>query len=134
MGEFAKTIERRRIAAQLKRLNTIHDIHTGQHGTWRGKYKSLVRDYGIGLLLYYWSAWTLTGVGCYFALEVGGIDGMMLLMKFDAKVGTDMASKIDPTLGNIAMTVALNECLEPIRLPLVVTTTKPVVDFFSKSN
>ena len=38
---------------------------------------------------------------------------------------------MDPTLGHIGLALAVNECLEPLRLPLVVLTTKPMVDFIS---
>uniref|UniRef100_A0A7S1BW81 DUF1279 domain-containing protein n=1 Tax=Corethron hystrix TaxID=216773 RepID=A0A7S1BW81_9STRA len=130
MSDYAKTMELRRIDAQLERLNTMRAVHTGDHGTWKGEFKSLARDYGFQFMVYWTAVWACTGVGCYFALEMGGVDAISLLMRFDAQFGTDVASRIDPTLGNVAVAIAVNEMLEPIRLPFIVLTTKPVVFFF----
>jgi len=132
LSTYAKTLEMRRVDTLLKRLNTIRDIHTGEHNTWKGQFKALARDYGMGFMIYWTGVWMATGAGCYFALEMGGVDAMDLLAKLDATTGTDLSSKIDPTLGNVAVAIAVNELIEPIRLPFVVLTVKPVVNFIRK--
>lgn len=59
---------------------------------------------------------------------------MAVISKVDSFTGYDMTSKIDPTLGTIGVTLVVNELIEPIRLPLVVMTTKPIVEtLFPKS-
>ena len=45
----------------------------------------------------------------------------------DGTFGSNLQANIDPLLGNVAIAVALNEFIEPIRLPLVVATTPAVV-------
>jgi len=132
LSTYAKTLEMRRVDTLLKRLNTIRDIHTGEHNTWKGQFKALARDYGIGFMIYWTGVWMATGAGCYFALEMGGVDAMDLLAKLDSTTGTDLSSRIDPTLGNVAVAIAVNELIEPIRLPFVVLTVKPVVNFIRK--
>lgn len=52
---------------------------------------------------------------------------MAVLQKIDMYTGYDISSHVDPTLGAIGLAVALNEVIEPIRLPFVIMTTKPVV-------
>ena len=46
----------------------------------------------------------------------------------DARLGWDMASKVDPEMGKIGMTLVINEVIEPLRLPIVIVTVKPVMD------
>jgi hypothetical protein len=66
----------------------------------------------------------------YGAVEMGVIDASAIIAKADAFTGFDMTSKVDPQLGAIGITLVLNEMLEPIRLPIVVMTTKPVIERF----
>jgi hypothetical protein len=61
---------------------------------------------------------------------VGGIDAMALLAQIDARTGFDFVSKVDPSVGKIGLAVIVNELVEPVRLPLVIVTVKPVVDQF----
>ena len=67
----------------------------------------------------------------YAAIELGNVDAIALIAKVDALTGYEISTKIDPTIGIIGLTMAINEILEPLRLPLVVVTTKPVVETFS---
>jgi len=66
------------------------------------------------------------------AIEAGGVDAIAILAKVDSLTGFEISTKVDPTLGAIGLALGINECLEPIRLPLVVLTTKPVVNLFTK--
>ena len=129
---YQKEMELRNLDKELKRLNTLRGINTGELYTWRGKFKALTRDYGIGFLAWYWTTWTAMAGASYLAIEYGGLDAMAIIAKTDVYTGLDLAEKVDPRLGTVAVAIALNECLEPIRLVFVVSTTKPVVNMFSK--
>jgi len=59
---------------------------------------------------------------------MGAIDPMVLIGNVDAYTGLELSSKVDPQLGAIGITLVFNEMLEPIRLPIVVMTTKPIVE------
>ena len=134
LSAFQKEMELRDLDDQISRLNTLRGINTGELYTLRGKFKALARDYGIGFMVWYWAIWSSTAVLTYGAITVGDVDVIALLAKLDTYTGLDISSKVDPALGTIALTVAVNELLEPLRLPIVVVTTKPVVNFFSRGN
>ncbi len=113
----------------------VGGINTGELYTLRGKMKFLARDYGIGFMVWYWTVWFTTAGLTYAAMEVGGVDPVIVAGKVEAFLGWDagaLSGRLDPTLGKLGLTIAVNECLEPLRLPIVVLTTKPVVNLFSK--
>jgi hypothetical protein len=135
LSAYAKEMELRKLDADIARLQTLRGINTGELYTLRGKFKMLSRDYGMGFLAWYWTVWFGTAAMSYVAIEVGGVDPMMVASKVENFLGWEpmsISGKLDPTLGRIGLVVAINECLEPLRLPLVVVTTKPVVNFFSR--
>jgi hypothetical protein len=47
---YQKEIELRKLDQQLSKLNTLRAINTGELYTFRGKFKMLSRDYGMGFL------------------------------------------------------------------------------------
>ena len=53
---------------------------------------------------------------------------MDVISRFDQFTGFELANKVDPALGKIGITLVLNEAWEPIRLPFVITTLKPIMD------
>ena len=53
---------------------------------------------------------------------------MALLERIDSNLGWSLSEKVDPQLGKMGVALILNECLEPVRLPFVVVTLKPVMD------
>mmetsp|Transcript_252 Transcript_252/g.402 ORF Transcript_252/g.402 Transcript_252/m.402 type:complete len:206 (+) Transcript_252:79-696(+) len=134
LSQVEKEKELRTLDKEIARLNTLRGINTGELYTFRGKFKALSRDYGIAFLAYYWTVWTSTAILTYGAIELGGIDAMALLAKVDTLTGYEISNKVDPTLGTIGLTVAVNELIEPIRLPMVVLTTKPVIDTLYPKN
>ena len=137
LSQYQKEMELRQLDSELARLQTLRGINTGELYTLRGKFKMLSRDYGMGFLAWYWTVWFATAGISYAAIEVGGVDPLMVAAKVESFLGWErdaIAGKLDPTLGQIGLVVAVNECLEPLRLPLVVMTTKPVVNFFTKRN
>ena len=89
----------------------------------------------MGFLAWYWTCWFATAGLSYAAIELGGVDPLIVANKLEMFLGWEnnsLAGRLDPTLGQIGLVVAVNECLEPLRLPFVVFTTKPVVNAFSK--
>lgn len=130
LSAFQRDQELRKLNREIAKLETLKGINTGELYSWRGRYKALARDYGMPLLVWYWAAWTSTFALCYGCIELGNVDAMALIAQMDAKLGWDMASKVDPEMGKIGMALLLNELVEPIRLPIVIVTVKPVMDKF----
>lgn len=77
------------------------------------------------------------GIMVYGAIDLGGLDAMMVIGKADQFLSQltgshwELAEKIDPQLGQIGVALVLNELLEPVRLPFVVVTLKPAVEFIN---
>ena len=131
LTKYQKEMELRDLDKEIARLETLRGINSGELYTMRGKFKYLAKNYGMGFMVWYWTVWSSTALLTYGAIEVGGIDAMAMIAKLDGYTGYDISSKIDPTLGTIGLTIAVNELLEPVRLPFVVVTVKPVVETFS---
>ena len=127
---FQKDQELRKLNREISKLETLKGINNGELFTWRGRYKSLARDYGMPLLVWYWVCWTSTFSLCYGAIQLGNVDALAVVSQLDAKFGMDLATKLDPEMGKIGMALVLNEFAEPLRLPLVIVTVKPVMDRF----
>ena len=134
LTDYQKTLELRNIDTQLKRLQTLRAINVGELDTFKGKYKALVRDYGIPFMAYYWVVWACTFGVVYVSIDIFGVDAMAILENIDLRMGWSLADKVDPTVGNVGLAVVANEFLEPIRLPFVVFTVKPVVDRIQDMN
>jgi hypothetical protein len=128
LSSFQKDQELRHYNRQLAKLELLKGINTGEIYTWTGRYKALARDYGMPLFAYYWVVWTSTAIFCYAGLTIFSIDCLALIGQVDTFTGWDMSSKIDPEMGKIGTSILLNEFLEPIRLPAVILTVKPVMD------
>lgn len=130
LSSFQKDQELRKYNREIARLEALKGINTGERYTWSGRYKALARDYGMPLVAYYWVCWGVSFVGCFGAITLGGLDAMAIVAKADTMTGWDLTSKVDPELGKLGVTLVLNELIEPIRMPLVITTVKPVMDQF----
>jgi diphthamide synthase (EF-2-diphthine--ammonia ligase) len=125
---FQKDQELRQLNRQIAKLEMLKGIHTGELYSWSGRYKQLARDYGMPMFAYYWVVWTSTAVVCYVGITVFQIDCMAVLAQLDGFTGWDITSKVDPEMGKIGMAILVNELLEPLRLPAVILTVKPVMD------
>jgi hypothetical protein len=125
---FAKDQELRQLNRQIAKLEMLRGVNTGELYTWRGRYKELSRNYGLPLMAWYGTCWVMTGAAVFAAVEVFGVDAMSWIAYVDTFTGLELASKVDPSLGKAGLVVVVNEMLEPIRLPLVIVTCKPVVD------
>jgi len=126
-----KEKELRQLNREITKLETLRGINTGELYTWSGRYKALVKNYGFPLFVYYWTLWTTMGVSIYLLIDFGGFDAMSLLDKIDTYMGWSLSQKVDPQLGKMGLALVVNECLEPVRLPFVVVTLKPVMDVVS---
>eukprot|EP00536_Pseudo-nitzschia_multiseries_P001384 jgi/Psemu1/181080/e_gw1.18.3.1 len=127
----AKEGELRKLNREIAKLETLRGINTGELYTWSGRYKALVKNYGLPLFVYYWTLWATMGGIVYLGIDFGGLDAMALLERIDANTGWAVSDKVDPQLGKMGVALILNECLEPVRLPFVVVTLKPVMDVVS---
>jgi hypothetical protein len=85
-----------------------------------------------GFLAWYYTVWVGMFSAVFVGIEYGGVDALEIISQLDHYTGFDIASRISPTLGSAAVSAAINECLEPIRLVFVVSTTKPVVKMFTE--
>mmetsp|Transcript_37864 Transcript_37864/g.91270 ORF Transcript_37864/g.91270 Transcript_37864/m.91270 type:complete len:256 (-) Transcript_37864:821-1588(-) len=132
---YQKEMELRQLDSEIARLQTLHAINTGDLYTYRGRFKILSRDYGMGFLVWWTTVWAGTAGLSYLAIEWGGVDPLMVAAKAENFLGLEpmsISGRLDPALGKIGLAIAMNECLEPLRLPFVVVTTKPVVNFFRR--
>lgn len=127
LTDFQKEMELRSLDRELAKLTMLRGINTGELYTLRGKYKALARDYGFPFMAWYWVVWSSTFGISYTAIQLGLIDTMAVLQKLEVWTGLAVTAHVDPTLGSIGLAVALNEVIEPLRLPIVLYTTKPVV-------
>jgi hypothetical protein len=127
LSAYQKEMELRDIDRQIAKLSMLRGINTGELYTFRGKYKALARDYGFPFMGWYWCCWSASFGLCYSSIQLGLIDAASILNKVDEFTGYNIVAHVDPTLGAIGLALVLNEVLEPIRLPIVVMTTKPVV-------
>ena len=123
-----KSTEKESIEKSLHSLQTRLSLLTLESSTFRGQLKSLTRDYGFPFLVYWWSLWGFTGILCYGSISFFSLDVPSLLKNLDSLINIDVSGRIDPDLGEVAVAVAVNELLEPVRLPFVVVTTKKLVD------
>eukprot|EP00934_Nitzschia_sp_Nitz4_P004968 Nitzschia sp. Nitz4//scaffold59_size112058//74022//74591//NITZ4_004116-RA/size112058-processed-gene-0.219-mRNA-1//-1//CDS//3329555144//4958//frame0 len=128
-----KEDELRHLNREIARLEMLRGINTGELFTWSGRYKALMRDYAMPLFVYYWATWGTMGIMAYLAIDIGGLDAMSLIGQFDSYTGWNLTDKVDPELGKIGLALMVNEMMEPIRLPFVVATLRPIVELISPS-
>jgi len=128
LSAFAKDEELRKLNRRIAKLEVLRGINTGDRYTWSGRYRQLSRDYGAPLMVYYFACWGLSGAALYGLLQVAGVDAMAWIAAIDGYTGWDLAARVDPQMGKIGLTLVLNEVIEPVRLPIVILTVKPVVD------
>jgi hypothetical protein len=126
-----KDTEIRDLNRKLAKLEMLKGINNGELYTWTGRYKNLVREYAMPMFWYYWALWGTSFVCTYAIVGIGGLDAMEVIGKFDTMSGWNITDKVDPALGKIGLALVLNEMLEPIRLPLVVITLKPLMETLS---
>tara|TARA_B100000686_G_scaffold344391_1_gene426927 strand:+ start:284 stop:592 length:309 start_codon:yes stop_codon:yes gene_type:complete len=87
-------------------------------------WKKTIKEYGIFFFIYWTAIWACSGVIIFLLLEyglIGGADAISFLkwIRLDSIISLD---SIDPTVGNIAVAIAINECLEIVRFPFAVSS------------
>lgn len=91
----------------------------------------MFRQYGMPFLVWETVAWAGTFVVVYAGVSAyGGYDAVVPALK---QMGIDQyihVDSLDPTYGNIAIAVAINEALEIVRFPFVVSTTPRVANWW----
>jgi hypothetical protein len=117
-----------RLKRNISQLEFLRDMNTGAAYSWSERYKATAREYGMPLLVWYGAVWTTTALFCYGTISIFRIDTLRLLRSVDSRTGWSLSRKINPTMGKVGMALIANELLEPIRLPAVLVTVKPVVD------
>ena len=87
-------------------------------------WKKTIKEYGIFFFIYWTAIWACSGVIIFLLLEYGLIGGAAAIsflkwIRLDSIISLD---SIDPTVGNIAVAIAINECLEIVRFPFAVSS------------
>ena len=98
-------------------------------------WKKVIKEYGIFFFIYWTAIWACSGVVIFLLLEyglIGGADAISFLkwIRLDSIISLE---SIDPTVGNIAVAIAINECLEIIRFPLSVSSFVILKQMFDKN-
>ena len=128
LSDFKKEQELRKLNREIMKLTRLKGINTGELYTIRGKYKMLLSEYGMPMMGWYACCWLASGAAVYGLATVGGMDAMAVLSYIDSYTNLNMAARVDPEMGKLGIVLILNEMLEPIRLPFVVLTVRPVFD------
>lgn len=86
----------------------------------------MLKLYGPVYMVYGGVVWISSGIAIYGVLATTGVDVLPAIVAVDDALGWDLASRVDPSLGLVAVSVALNELLEVVRFPFCVATTPAV--------
>mmetsp|Transcript_11145 Transcript_11145/g.19042 ORF Transcript_11145/g.19042 Transcript_11145/m.19042 type:complete len:304 (-) Transcript_11145:16-927(-) len=120
--------------------------------------KRLMKNYGVGFLIYWTAVWAASGVGIYGLISYLGPEASLNMLRdlgvdqyipgltpsapapvdpalvesIDGQPQPASSKGVDPRLVNVGVAVAINEVAELIRFPIVVATTPKVVSFFRR--
>lgn len=100
------------------------------------KFLGTLQQYGLPFLAWWTTLYLASGVTVYVALDTGLVSGTSII-DFIMRIGLDKLidpARLDPTYGNIAIAVIVNECLEIIRFPITLATLPYVKRIFSSKN
>ncbi|OWZ20343.1 hypothetical protein PHMEG_0005257 [Phytophthora megakarya] len=98
------------------------------------KFLGTLQQYGLPFLAWWTSLYLASGVGIYVALDTGIVSGASII-DFIMQIGLDKfidPARLDPTYGNIAIAVIVNEFIEVIRFPITLATLPYVKRVFSR--
>jgi len=94
----------------------------------KGAMMTMVMEYGAPIALWYGTVWLSMWLGLYGLLELGVVNWQESLRPLFVGMGLEAhIERIDPSMGHAVIAFLLNECLEPVRFPLVVATGAPVI-------
>jgi len=108
------------VAAQATKLAEVEKM-----AKRKGMMMQLVMEYGAPFALWYGTVWFSMWLGIYGLLELEMVSWQESLMPLLPEA---TAENLDPKLGNAVLAFLANECLEPVRFPLVIATGKPVLN------
>jgi hypothetical protein len=98
------------------------------------KFMGTLQQYGMPFLIWWTSLYLMSGVSIYVALDTGLVSGASII-DFIMQMGLDKfidPTRLDPTYGNIAIAVIVNECIEVIRFPITLATLPYVKGVFTR--
>jgi len=100
----------------------------------RRGFMQMVMQHGLPFALWYATCWTCTWLAIYAMLEFEVVSWQESLRPLLSSAGMDaQADRIDPTVGNLVLAFLVNECLEPLRLPIVLATGIPMMKVLRKA-
>lgn len=107
------------VAAQAQKLGEVEKL-----AKRKGMMMQLVMEYGAPFALWYGTVWMSMWLGIYGLLELEVVSWQDSLRPLLPEA---TAQNLDPSMGNALLAFLANECLEPIRFPMVIATGKPVL-------
>jgi hypothetical protein len=119
--------EQKELEKDTALLKSTRLVLSGQSESFKARSKLLIAQYGMPFMIYWTLVWLGTGAGIYGILIFFDLDVLVFVRWIDSTLSTNVASKIDPSLGNFAVAFALNELFEVVRLPIVIITTPFIV-------
>ncbi|GMF47256.1 unnamed protein product [Phytophthora fragariaefolia] len=99
------------------------------------KFMGTLQQYGLPFLAWWTSLYLASGVSIYVALDTGLVSGASII-DFIMQLGLDKfidPTRLDPTYGNIAIAVIVNEAVEVIRFPFTLATLPYIKRVFSRT-
>lgn len=111
------------VAAQQLKLTEVEAL-----AKKKGGLMEIVTRYGAPFVVWYAVMWAGSWFGIYTLLEMGFVSWQDTLPALESFGLGQYVEKVDPSTGNMVLALVINEIIEPIRFPLVLATSKPVID------
>eukprot|EP00039_Didymoeca_costata_P023071 m.5899 g.5899 ORF g.5899 m.5899 type:complete len:207 (+) comp3431_c0_seq1:157-777(+) len=126
-------------AEETIRKKRLTDAHTyaekhkdDKVGERKAKIQTLVAKYGLPFLVIWTGLWGVSGAAIFGAAQAGIFEPMVVIDWIDGVFDSDLRGKIDPSWGNLAVAIVLNEAIEPLRFPVAVAVTPPILRMFGR--
>ena len=89
----------------------------------------MMTEYGFPLFIWYCVLWVASFGTLLSLLHFKIITWEDIIWVFEQVGVAELLplEKIDPQLGSLAVAILVNECIEPLRLPVAVVTLKPLL-------
>lgn len=93
----------------------------------------LILQYGAPFALWYAFCWASMWFSLYTLLELEIVSWQDSLRPLFEYYGMESyINRVDPSMGNVVIAFVVNECIEPIRIPLVLATGPPIIRLFGR--
>ena len=96
--------------------------------------KELFYEYRYPFMAYYGVAYVTPIIPCYMSLQFFGVDGMELLLWIGVDKLYEGITQWDPAIVNGLIAMEMNELLEWVRFPIVLSTTPRVAKWWRSRN